>query len=100
MIGVLRRRRIGVALGRQHIYRVAPQPGAGIGVGGRGWRAACAAQPRTELASDRGDEATATSGVAVKTIANGMLPSTVDNGMLPSISLMQKQYRNTTQEQE
>ena len=95
---VLRRHRIGAALGRTHFNRRAsPQPDI---VGGRGRLAACAAQPRTELASDRGDEATAASGVAVKTIANGMLPSTVDNGMLPSISLMQKQYRNTTQEQE
>ena len=58
-LGVLGRRRKGVALGRRHIdRRAALQPGAGIGVGCKGSGMARATHHRTERTSDRCKEAT------------------------------------------
>jgi len=62
---VLRRRRNDAAAGRPLTNVVAsPQPGAGVGVGGRDRWAACTTHHRLESTSDRGEDATTAAYVA------------------------------------
>ena len=71
---VLRRRRNGAAASRPLANVVAsPQPGAGVGVGGRSRWAACAAHHGLDSASDRGEDATTASCGAIMAAASGTL---------------------------
>ena len=67
----LRRRRNGAAARRPLTdLGASPQPGASVGVGGRGRRAACATHHRTKRTSDRGEDATTASCGAIMNSLN------------------------------
>ena len=71
----LGRRQAGVAVGpRNVIVEASLQPGAGIGVGGKGRWAAIAAPPHTDSVGGRGKIAVAPRSVTGTVIASGMPP--------------------------